>query len=156
MPSVVVAQQAAPVAIELMVLKEVDSSTAHSGDRFRLRVNEPVIVDGATIVPVGSDAWAEVTFVDGTGAVGNKGKLTARLLYVDAPGGRLPITGEQGVEGKANTAGVAIAVVSFGILGLLTKGGNAHFKAGDILTGYMMRTASEHVETPPLAPARAK
>jgi len=28
-------------------------------------------------------------------------------------------------------------VASFGLLGLLMKGGNAHFKAGDILTGYI-------------------
>lgn len=123
--------------LKLMVTKEVDSRTARTGDRFRLRVNEAVVVDGATVVPVGADAWAEVTYVDGTGAVGNKGKLTARLLYVDLPGGPLPITGEQAVQGKGNTAGVAFAMVGFGLLGLLTKGGNAHFKAGDILTGYV-------------------
>lgn len=125
--------------IRLMVTKEVDSSTARSGDRFRLRVNEPVIAEGVTVVPVGASALAEVTFVDGTGAFGSKGRLTARLLFVDLPGGPLPITGEQGIEGRANTAGVAIAVVSFGLLGLLTKGGNAHFKAGDIITGYVAR-----------------
>lgn len=139
--------------LRLMVTKEVDSRTARAGDRFRLRVNEPVVVDGATVVPVGADAWAEVTYVDGTGAVGNKGRLTARLLYVDLPGGPLPITGEQAVEGKGNTAGVAIAMVGFGLLGLLTKGGNAHFKAGDILTGYVAAPAGGGAAPTPIRPS---
>jgi hypothetical protein len=66
----------------------------------------------------------------------HKGRLAAKLLYIDLPGGPLAISGSQGTEGKANTAGVVIGIVSFGLLGLLMKGGNAHFKAGDILTGY--------------------
>lgn len=127
--------------IRLMVTKEVNSRTAHAGDRFRLRVNEAVVVDGATLVPVGADAWAEVTRVDGTGMVGNKGNLAARLLYVDLPGGPLPITGEQRVAGKGNAAGIALAVVGFGLLGLLNRGGNANFKAGDVLTGYVAAPA---------------
>ena len=124
-------------AVELMVTKEVDSRSAKEGDRFKLRVNSPVIANGIAVVPVGATAWGEVTYVDGTGAGGNKGRLAAKLLYIDLPGGPLAISGSQGTEGKANTAGVVIGVVSFGLLGLLMKGGNAHFKAGDIITGYI-------------------
>ena len=123
--------------VELMVTKEVDSRSAKEGDRFKLRVNSPVVANGIAVVPVGATAWGEVTYVNGTGAAGNKGRLAAKLLYIDLPGGPLAISGSQGTEGKANTAGVVIGVVSFGLLGLLMKGGNAHFKAGDILTGYI-------------------
>ena len=133
--------RAAPVPggtpVELMVTKEVDSRSAKEGDRFKLRVNAPVMTNGVLAVPVGATAWGEVTYVNGTGAAGNKGRLAAKLLYIDLPGGPLAISGSQGTEGKANTAGVVIGVFSFGILGLLMKGGNAHFKAGDILTGYI-------------------
>lgn len=133
--------RAAPVPggtpVELMVTKEVDSRSAKEGDRFKLRVNAPVMTNGVVAVPVGATAWGEVTYVNGTGAAGNKGRLAAKLLYIDLPSGPLPISGSQGTEGKANTAGVVIGVFSFGLLGLLMKGGNAHFKAGDILTGYI-------------------
>lgn len=125
--------------VKLMVLKEVDSRTARPGDRFKLRVDQPVSSNGVVAIPVGTTAWGEVLFVDGTGAAGGKGRLSARLLYLDLPSGRIPITGTQGTEGKANTAGLVLGVVSFGLLGLLTRGGNAHFKAGDILTGYIER-----------------
>lgn len=133
--------RAAPVPggtpVELMVTKEVDSRSAKEGDRFKLRVNAPVMTNGVVAVPVGATAWGEVTYVNGTGAAGNKGRLAAKLLYIDLPGGPLALSGSQGTEGKANTAGVVIGVFSFGLLGLLMKGGNAHFKAGDILTGYI-------------------
>lgn len=120
-----------------MVTKEVDSRSSKAGDRFKLRVNSPVTVDGVVVVPVGTTAWGEVTLVDGTGVAGNKGRLSAKLLYIDMPEGRVPISGATGTEGKANTAGIVLGVVTFGVLGLLTKGGNAHLKAGDILTGYV-------------------
>jgi hypothetical protein len=127
--------RAAPVpggtSVELMVTKEVDSRSAKEGDRFKLRVNAPVMANGVVAVPVGATAWGEVTYVNGTGAAGNKGRLAAKLLYIDLPSGPLPISGSQGTEG------VVIGVFSFGLLGLLMKGGNAHFKAGDILTGYI-------------------
>lgn len=36
-----------------------------------------------------------------------------------------------------NTGGVILGVLGFGLLGLLNKGGNATFKAGDIIHGYI-------------------
>lgn len=43
----------------------------------------------------------------------------------------------QGTHGKSNTEGVVLGVLGFGLLGLLNKGGNALFKAGDLITGYI-------------------
>lgn len=123
--------------IQLMVIKEVSSRTARLGDRFRLRVNEPVVVGGAVAVPVGATAWGEIIAADNTGAAGGKGRLTAKLSHIELPSGPLKLTGTQAVEGKANTAGLAIAIVTFGLPGLLMKGGNALLKAGDVLTGYV-------------------
>jgi hypothetical protein len=121
--------------VTLMVTKEVSSRTARLGDRFRLRVNQAVLVGGVVAVPVGATAWGEIVSAAGTGVAGNRGRLTARLSHVELPGGSLRLTGAQAVEGKANTAGLVIGVVTFGIGGLLMKGGNALLKAGDILTG---------------------
>jgi hypothetical protein len=56
--------------VELMVTKEVDSQSAKEGDRFKLRVNSPVIANGIAVVPVGATAWGEVTYVNGPGAAG--------------------------------------------------------------------------------------
>lgn len=121
--------------VELMVVREVNSRSAKAGDRFRLRVNAPVVLDGATVIPIGSTAWGEVISAKGTGAAGGKGQLSLRLLHVDTPWGPVRLVGTKGAEGDANTGGVVLGVLGFGLLGLLNKGGNATFKAGDIIHG---------------------
>jgi len=123
------------MAVELMVLREVNSRSASAGDRFRLRVNAPVVLEGATVIPVGTSAWGEVISAKGTGAAGGRGQLSLRLLHVDTAWGPIQLTGTRGAEGDANTGGVILGVLGFGILGLLNKGGNATFKAGDIIRG---------------------
>ncbi|MDF0544172.1 hypothetical protein PX699_17620 [Sphingobium sp. H39-3-25] len=133
--------------VRLMVTKEVNSRSAKAGDRFRLRVDAPVMVDGVVAIPIGATAWAEVVTVSGTSAAGGRGQLSLRLLYVDTPFGQVALSGTQGAEGKGNTGGVVLGVLGFGLLGLLNKGGNAMFKAGEIISGYI-----EQGDSPGTAP----
>ena len=123
--------------VELMILREVNSRQVKPGDRFQLRLNAPVMVDGIVAVPVGAMAWGEVVAAAGTGVAGGRGRVSMRLVRLDAPTGPVALTGMTGTEGKANTAGVVIGVLSLGLGGLLIKGGNATLKAGDIVTGYI-------------------
>ena len=123
--------------VRLMVMDEVNSRSANVGDRFKLRVDENVIVDGVIAIAVGAIAYGEVTNLDQSGAVGKPGSLGAKLLYIDLPSGRVPITGEQSNRGDANTAGVVLGVLGFGLGGLLSRGNNAKLKAGAIFTGYV-------------------
>ena len=119
-----------------MVVKEVNSRTARPGDHFKLRVDEPVFINGSAVVPVGTTGWGEVISLERNGAVGKGGRLAARLLYLDTPTGRLPLRGDATNQGSGNGAGVVLAVVGFGIFGLLTGGDSARLKAGDLITAY--------------------
>lgn len=123
--------------VRLMVLKEINSRTARIGDRFKLRVDEPIYLNGAPVVPVGATAWGEIASVEKNGAVGKGGRLGTRLLYLDLPSGRVPLRGDYADRGGGNGAGVVLAVVGFGVLGLLTGGDSARLKAGDTFTGYV-------------------
>lgn len=134
--------------IELMVVREVNSRSAKAGERFRLRVNAPVTVDGTIAIPIGSIAWGEIVSVSGTSAAGGKGQLSLRLIHVDTQWGPVALTGTKGAEGASNTGGVILGVLGFGLLGLLNKGGNATFKAGDIIHGYI--ADGEDPAAPPL------
>lgn len=148
MPSSVAADpSAAPIAatallptgtpVRLMVLREINSRTARIGDRFKLRVDEPIYINGAAVVPVGATAWGEIANVEQNGAVGKGGRLGAKLLYLDLPLGHIPLRGDYADRGDGNGAGVVLAVVGFGLLGLLTGGDSARLKAGDTFTGYV-------------------
>lgn len=132
--------------VQLMVTREINSRSAKAGERVKLRVNVPVLVGTAIAIPVGSTAWGEVVTVSGTSAAGGRGHLSMRLLSVETISGPVALTGMQGTEGKGNAEGVVLGVLGFGLLGLLNKGGNALFKAGDIVTGYIDDAPS----TPPL------
>lgn len=123
--------------VQLMVLREVNSRQVKPGDRFALRVNAPVTIDRIVVVPVGATAWGEVVAASGTGIAGARGRVSMRLVRLDAPTGPVALTGTTGTEGKANTAGVVVGVLSLGLGGLLIKGGNAVLKAGDLVTGYI-------------------
>lgn len=123
--------------VRLMVLKEINSRTARIGDKFKLRVDEPIYLNGAPVVPVGATAWGEIASVEKNGAVGKGGRLGARLLYLDLPSGQVPLRGDYADRGGGNGAGVVLAVVGFGLFGLLTGGDSARLKAGDTFTGYV-------------------
>lgn len=122
--------------IRLMVLNEVSSRTAQAGHRFVLRVDEPVVVDGRTIVPVGAKAWGEVTAAEESGAMGKAGRLQARLLHLDVSGQIVPIAGRSEEAGAKGGTQVAMGFLGLGPLALFAPGNNAKLKAGDRFTAY--------------------
>lgn len=123
--------------VRLMVLNEVNGRNARPGDRFVLRVDESVAVNGTTIIPVGARAWGEVIDVKGNGAVGKAGRIGARLLYVESAGREIPLTGEDESKGAKGGNRVAMAVLGFGLLGLFAEGSQGKLKAGHIFNGYV-------------------
>jgi hypothetical protein len=125
--------------IRLMVLNEVSTRTVKAGERFVLRVDEPVTVSGVTIIPVGAKAWGEVLDAEGSGAGGKAGTLAVRLLHVEAAGAQLPISGESQTKGEKGTKQVVLGAIGLGILApfaLLAPGNNAKLKAGEIFNAY--------------------
>jgi hypothetical protein len=148
-PELVVAAPAAPAdrpgavvvpkdtLVRLMVLNEVNTNSAKPGDRFVLRVDENVLVGGATVIPVGAKAWGEVTRIKSNGAVGKAGSVGAKLLYVELGEDRVPLTGESESKGRKEGGGVVMASAIWGPFGLLMKGGPGKLKAGHIFNGYI-------------------
>jgi hypothetical protein len=160
-PTAIVAPKLAPLATEtslilpagtmvrLMVLNEVNSRDHKAGDRFVLRVDEDVVINGVKVISIGAKGWGEVLSSQATSGLGKSGRLNARLLYVEAGDQRVPVTGERETAGTGGTGQVVGAVVGFGLFGLLMKGNNATLKAGEILNGY---TSQEITFDPRTAP----
>jgi len=139
-PAPVVAPQAIVLPkgtmVRLMVTKEINSRDSKVGDHFTLRVDEDVKVGGLTLIPIGATGWGEVVNAEGSGGVGKRGRINAKLLFVDMGGKRISVDGERQSAGSNATGAVVYSVLAFGPLGLLMKGGNASLKAGEILNGY--------------------
>lgn len=142
--------------VRLMVLNEVNTRKAKPGDKFVLRVDEAVAIDGKTVIPVGAKAWGEVTRVKENGAVGKAGVIGARLLYVDLGEDRIPLDGEEQSKGGAGGSRVAMAALAFGVFGLLAEGAQGKLKAGHIFNGYLAEDRLFDPEAGKLIPAAAK
>lgn len=123
--------------VHLMTLTEVTTKTDTAGTRFKLRVNEDVIIDGSAVIPKGTLAWGEVTSAESSGNLGKSGRLTARLLFIELSGQRIPIEGDTSAKGKSGTAETVVGVLSLGLLGLFAKGNNAKIKAGEKSTAFV-------------------
>ena len=65
----------------------------HAGDRFYLEVAEPLVYRGQVVVPAGAVAVGEVMQADRSAALGRKGQLAVRLLYVQTPSGPVRLSG---------------------------------------------------------------
>ena len=138
--------------IHLMVMSEVSTKERGIGYRFKLRVNQPVMVGGAIVIPVGALAWGEVTSATSSGNVGKSGTLSAKLLHVDLNGTFIPLTGETQAAGKNGTGEAVMAVMALGVLGLFAKGNNAKIKAGELMTGFTAEDTQVPAPPVPIVP----
>jgi hypothetical protein len=134
--------------VHLLVLSEVTTKTHRAGYRFKLRVNEPVKIDGRVVIPVGAIAWGQVTSAEGSGNVGKSGSLEAELLYVDVDGKQIRIDGQTRNEGNSGTAETVMGVLGLGIFGLFAKGNNAKIKAGEKFTAFTLEDVTLALSTP--------
>jgi hypothetical protein len=108
------------------------------GDRFRLEVAEPVVVQGATVIPVGTSAVGEITEVRNKGMWGKSGKFSARLLYLTVGGRQVRLTGEFDDKGRAGGVGaVAVSALVFLPAGFFMTGTSARLPAGTVVGGFI-------------------
>ncbi len=121
----------AGTAIEIRVDQALSSQTAVRGDRFPISVVNPVIVDGAVVVPAGATGIGEVVHAAGKGFGGRAGELIVAARYVDIPGGRLLLRGFRINRAGANNAAEAIgATIVVPLAGLVVTGSSAQIAQG--------------------------
>src|SRR4051812_39852522 len=108
------------------------------GYRFHLETTEPVIVQGVTVIPVGSPAIGEITNVRNKGMWGKSGKLNARVLYVTVNGRQIRLTGQFDDKGTAGGIGaVAVSAIVFLPAGFFMTGTSAKVPAGSIVKAFI-------------------
>jgi hypothetical protein len=126
---------------------------ARVGERFRLEVAENVMVDGQTVIPVGSPAMGEVTEVRNKGMWGKSGHLTAQVLYVQVNGRQIRLRGTFDDKGVTGTAGVVAAIAFVPIAGFITTGTSANIPVGSGIKAFVDEDVP--VQLAATAPAQA-
>ena len=108
------------------------------GQRFQLETSEPVMVQGVTVIPVGSPAVGEITDIRNKGMWGKSGHLGARILYVTVNGRQIRLSGAFDDKGVAGGVGaVAVSAIVFLPAGFFMTGTSAIVPAGTTMKAYV-------------------
>lgn len=129
-------------AVTVVLVDPLSSKTARVGDRFAIRAAEDVAVGPNVTVPAGTPGVGEVTKVVRKGAFGRSGKIEVRMLYLNASGRQISLSGLAGDRGRSGTLPtIAVAAVA-GLLSGFVTGGSANIAAGSRLSAYVDDTTA--------------
>ena len=123
------------------------------GHRFHMETSEAVLVNGVTVIPVGTPAMGEVISVRNKGMWGKSGHLGARILYLTVNGRQIRLSG--GFDDKGVAGGVGAALVSglvFLPAGFFMTGTSAVIPAGAVVKGFVDEDVPLSIAATPVAP----
>lgn len=99
-----------PLVLEL--LDPISSANSKRGDRFRLRLAEPVLFDGTLALPAGTEGVGEVVHAERSRGGGKPGELLLAARYLSYQGQSIKLRGlKLGGSGR-DTSHVALAVAT--------------------------------------------
>jgi len=102
-----------PIRVKLS--KTISSATAHVGDAVELEVVEDVIVDGVTVLPVGSKVSGVIAEAEPKKRFGHGGKLAFSIASMTlADGEQVKVRCYQEASGSSNTSADAVLPLSSG------------------------------------------
>jgi hypothetical protein len=65
--------------VAVRMIDSVDSETAHAGETFKAEIDAPVVVNGDTVFPKGSDVYLKLTKVQQAGRVSGRSEVQLQL-----------------------------------------------------------------------------
>jgi hypothetical protein len=114
---------------------------------------EPLLVQGVTVVPVGTPAVGEITDVTNKGMWGKSGHLGARVLYMTINGRQIRLSGSFDDKGVAGGVGaVAVSAIVFLPAGFFMTGTSAKLPSGTVVKGFVDEDVPLEIAAAPLGP----
>lgn len=116
--------------IFLSLNETLSTKQSKEGQAFSLTVTHNVMLNGYVVIPKGSRAVGEVTWITGKGMFGKSGKMEIEIRYVDFAGTRVPVEGKFRQEGNGNTVATVGAVVVVPVAGFFVTGRSGEIPRG--------------------------
>jgi hypothetical protein len=120
---------AAGTEVRIELVDPISTKTEKEGERFAIRLAEPLVVDGQIVAPEGAMGVGEVVQAAKAGMGGKAAKLVLAAKYIEQDGRRIPLQGLQlTANGKAhaneaNAMGVAgIGFAPLGVVAMFIHG----------------------------------
>lgn len=122
--------------VKLEIRKQLVSKISKPGESFPLRLAEPILINGVTAVPAGTEGMGEVVESKGGGMAGGAGILILAARYLNVDGRQLRLRSMHIAQaGTDNRAAVDTAMIAFGYFALplmFVSGGKTGVPAGTI------------------------
>jgi hypothetical protein len=143
--------------VVIRMIEPVDSETNRAGQSFRASVDQPVMVDGQTVIPRGADAVVKLVDAKDSGKLTGRADLTLSLQSVSINGHFVDINTQsisrEGASQGEKTAKVAGGTAAVGaVIGAIAGGGKgAAIGAGAGAAagaGSQVITGGQHVKVP--------
>ncbi len=114
--------------LSVRLIDSVDSDRNREGDEFRASIEDPIMVNGDTVAPRGTDARVRLVQEKSSGKFAGKAELTVEVVSVSLNGKTVPVNtssvSEYSKSQGASTAKKAAAVGAVGaIIGAIAGGG---------------------------------
>lgn len=125
------------VSVRLLEELTTERKLARVGQRFRMEIAEPVMLNGKIVIPAGSPAQGEITSVRNKGMWGKSGHITARVLYATVGGRQIRLSGTFDDKGVTGTAGVVGSIALVPLAGFFVTGTSARITSGTVIGAYL-------------------
>ncbi len=129
-PAPVVRQVSIPsgTPVHIQMIDSVDSATNHTGDLFRASLTFPIVVNGESIVPTGTDVYVKLTNSSSAGRLTGRSELTLQLARLDFQGKSYTLSSDDYQQtgqsrGKRTAIGAGVGAAVGAALGGIFGGG---------------------------------
>ena len=112
----------AGMTVSVRMLDSIDSGTNYAGETFRATLDNPLLVDGQTVIPKGAEAIGRLVSVERSGRIQGRPVLTLELTALNFDGKSVPIqTSTYQEMGPSQTRRTAILAGGGAVLGTIVS-----------------------------------
>lgn len=120
-------------AVTIEILEPLNSALLKRGDKFRLRLAEPVLVEGKPVLASGVEGVGEIVHAEKSRSGGKAGELLIAARYLETSGTQVPLRGlKVGGRGKDNTNAAMATAFAVGPFALFVRGREIVIPAGTL------------------------
>lgn len=120
-------------AVTIEILDPLNSALLKRGDKFRLRLAEPVLAEGKPVLAAGVEGMGEIVHAEKSRSGGKAGELLIAARYLETSGTQVPLRGlKLGGRGKDNTNAAMATAFAVGPFALFVRGREIVIPAGTL------------------------